>query len=105
MSYCWVYTTTAGMEEAKTIGHILVEERLAACVNIWPEILSIYRWSGSVEQDREVALVAKTKADCFDSIKNRILELHSYDNPCILQVPITDGALPYLKWINDETSI
>lgn len=105
MTYCWAYITATNLDEAKSIGKKLVEERLAACVNIWPEVISIYRWKENIEEGTETAFIAKTTSKKFADVKKRVQELHSYDNPCVIQLPITEGSPSYLTWIDQETSI
>jgi len=102
MQYCFIYITTGDETEARKIGRTLVEERLAACVNIHP-IQSIYRWEGNIEEQAEMALFIKTKAGLADEIIERVKELHSYEVPCIVSLPIEKGYPDYLKWIEDST--
>ena len=95
--------TTAGSEaEARTIAFALVERRLAACANIIPRIQSIYRWQGKMEEAEEYLLLVKTTADHFTQVRDAIEELHSYDLPECVAVPIWDGSEPYLKWIDSS---
>lgn len=98
-----VYITCAHLAEAETIGAVLVNERLAACVNILPGMRSVYRWQGQVEQAEEVVLIAKSRADLFDSLAVRVRGLHSYATPCIVALPIMAGEPNYLNWIAAET--
>lgn len=94
--------TTAGSEaEAETIASALIEERLAACVNVMP-VRSVYTWQGKVHHDAEWQLVIKTRADRFDSLSNRVRELHSYDTPELIALPIEQGSADYLAWLNDQ---
>lgn len=94
--------TTAGSEaEAETIASALIEERLAACVNVMP-VRSVYTWQGKVQHDAEWQLVIKTRADRFDSLSNRVRELHSYDTPELIALPIEQGSADYLAWLNDQ---
>lgn len=88
------------MEEAKRIGRALIEDRLAACVNIFP-IESIYRWEG-IQESSEIGILAKTRADKVREIKARVVELHSYEVPCIVSWEIKEGSKEYLKWIGDS---
>jgi periplasmic divalent cation tolerance protein len=98
-----VLITVSGEEEAARIGRQLVESRLAACVNIVPSIRSIYRWEGSVQDEREVLMIAKTRKDLFGGLREKVKELHSYTVPEILALPVAEGLLEYLSWITEET--
>lgn len=102
-AYVSVYMTASSAEEADRIASALVEERLAACVNILGAIRSVYRWDGAVRNDTEVALIAKTRAALFDALAARVRALHSHDVPCIVSWPIEAGNPAYLSWIGDET--
>lgn len=102
--YVSVYMTAASADEADRIASALVEERLAACVNILGGIRSVYRWDGAVQSDAEVALVAKTRAALFGALAARVRALHSYEVPCIVSWPIEAGNPAYLTWIGDETA-
>ena len=97
-----IYITTSGQEESARIGRRLVGERLAACVNIIPSIKSFYHWEGSLEEDEESVLIVKTTSELTQQIIKRVRELHSYDNPCIISIPITGGSRDYLEWLNNE---
>jgi len=99
--YCFIYATAGSSKEAKRIGRCLVEERLAACVNIFP-IQSIYRWGGKVERAREVVLIAKTNKKLVEKITRRIRELHSYEVPCIVSFNIERGFKKFLRWIDES---
>ena len=102
MQYYSVYVTTEDEDEAMVIGRILVEEKLAACVNIHP-MFSIYWWQGDVQEDTEVALLVKTKAGLVDEVINRVKQLHSQEVPCIVAWPIEKGNPDYLKWVEEST--
>lgn len=102
MQYHSIYITTKDEEEARRIGRKLVEEKLAACINIHP-IKSIYRWGGGIEEEEETALLVKTKAELADEVIERVKELHSYEVPCIVSLPIEKGNPDYLKWIKEST--
>ena len=102
MQYRSIYITAGDEAEARKIGKTLVEEKLAACVNIHP-IKSIYRWEGKIEEEEEIALFVKTKAELADEVIARVKELHSYDVPCIVSFPIEKGYPDYLKWIEEST--
>jgi periplasmic divalent cation tolerance protein len=88
--------------DAQRIARTLVEERVAACVNIVPGITSIYRWKGAVEQEGEVLLVIKTMAQQVDALKARLLELHPYELPEVVVIPIVGGHGAYLAWIAEQ---
>ncbi len=101
--YVLVYSTAGDREEAKRIARRLIEEGLAACVNIWP-IESVYEWEGEVEEDEEVALLVKTTAEKAERVVRRIVELHSYDVPAVLVVPVLGGHEEFLEWIKEQVS-
>lgn len=88
--------------QAERIARALVEARLAACVNLLPGATSIYRWEGKVRRDREVLLVVKSRASLAKRIEQRVLELHSYENPEILHLPVRSGSRAYVAWLLGE---
>ncbi len=97
-----VLTTAGTKDEAKNIASALVERRLAACVNITQPIDSVYRWKGAVESAEEWLLIIKTTASAFESVRNTIGELHSYELPECIMLPIEDGSAAYLDWITEN---
>ncbi|MFA4995104.1 MAG: divalent-cation tolerance protein CutA [Bdellovibrionales bacterium] len=99
-----VYMTASSRDEADKIALALVEEKLAACVNIFPGILSVYKWAGTIRHSEECAMIAKIRSDQFDAFQKRVKELHSYECPCIVAVPVVAGSEEYLDWIRKETS-
>lgn len=100
-----IVLSTAGSEvEARKIARHLVERQLAACVNIIPQIESIYRWQGEIETGREWLLLIKTRAKSFSAVREAILELHSYDLPECIAVAIENGSPEYLEWMADSLS-
>jgi periplasmic divalent cation tolerance protein len=99
-----VLTTAASEEVAHKIARHLVERRAAACVNIVPHITSIYRWQGHVEEAREWLLIVKTTAAAFGQVSHAIAELHSYEVPECVCLPIEDGSPAYLEWIAESVS-
>lgn len=101
MEFVDVYITTKP-SEAKKIARELVKKRLAACVNIFP-IRSVYRWKGKLFEEKEIALVVKTRKQLFKKIEKTVKSLCSYDVPCILLSKIEKGHKPYLDWIRKET--
>ncbi|MCS7285693.1 MAG: divalent-cation tolerance protein CutA [Anaerolineae bacterium] len=94
-----VLITTNSFEEALKIGRILVEEKLAACVNVVPEVFSFYWWEGKVQEDKESLMVVKTTASSFPALEGRVRELHSYTVPEIIALPIREGYKGYLDWV------
>ena len=99
-----VFITASKEDEAVTIARALVEDRLAGCVNIVRNIRSIYRWQGNIEDDNEVLMIAKTKKKLFKALEKKVEELHSYDVPEIIAMPIAEGSNDYLKWLKDATA-
>ena len=99
-----VLVTCPDEETAEAIARTLVEERLAACVHVTAEVRSIYRWRGSVEEALERLLVIKARADRLDALAARIVELHPYEVPEVLAVPVERGLAPYLDWLRTEGS-
>jgi len=100
--YKLVLTTAGSQEEARTIARALVERRLAACVNIVPQIESIYRWRDAVDEAQEWLLLIKTSGSVFDRVRAAIQELHSYEVPECICLTIEDGSPRYLEWIADS---
>ncbi|MFO0753602.1 MAG: divalent-cation tolerance protein CutA [Thermodesulfovibrionales bacterium] len=98
-----VYITAPGEEEAVKIARTLVEERLAACVNLVKGIRSLYRWEGKIEDDSEVLMIAKTRRELFASLQQRVKELHPYSVPELIALPIVGGSPDYLCWLHDAT--
>lgn len=95
-------TTCGSLEEARTIGCALVERQLAACVNIVPQVESIYRWKGELETATEFLLVIKTTSGAFDRLRDALRELHSYEVPECIEIAVTDGSAAYLEWIEES---
>lgn len=94
-----VFMTAANGEEAARLAEMLVGAHLAACVQILPEMESVYRWEGKIERQPEVLLLAKTTRAKFDDLEREVRALHSYDTPEIIAVPITIGSGAYLQWL------
>jgi periplasmic divalent cation tolerance protein len=98
-----VWTTVAAGAKGVELASILVAERLAACVNVLPEMDSIYRWKGQVEVARERQVIMKTTTDRVSHLKARLHELHEYEVPEFLVLPIAGGSDEYLRWIREST--
>jgi periplasmic divalent cation tolerance protein len=99
-----VVLTTVGVDgDPASIARTLVTERLAACVNVLPEMISVYRWKGSVEQDREQQLVIKTSEASLAALESRLGELHPYEVPEFLVLRVSGGAERYLAWMKETT--
>jgi periplasmic divalent cation tolerance protein len=94
-----VFSTFADAATARNVAFKLVEERLAACANIVPQIESIYRWQGKIESATEVFVIFKTTHGRYQQLENRLRELHPYEVPEIVQIQIRDGLPAYLNWI------
>lgn len=103
MSNSLIYVTAANRDEALKLARTVVSERLAACANLLGPITSVYWWDGKLNEDEEVALVLKTRADLVEKLTARIRELHSYECPCVVALPIEGGNPAFLEWINTET--
>ncbi len=101
--YCLAFSTCPDREEALRIARILTQEQLAACVSIVPEILSVYRWKGAVEEASEVLLLIKTARSLVPGLQNRLTEIHPYEVPEFITLPISGGLPAYLSWIGEET--
>ncbi|GAA6749344.1 divalent-cation tolerance protein CutA [Thermus brockianus] len=98
-----VLITVPTEEVGRALARTLVEEGLAACVNIVPGLTSIYRWQGEVMEDRELLLIVKTTTFAFPKLKERVLSLHPYTVPEIIALPIAEGHGPYLAWLRANT--
>ncbi len=94
--------TCPTMVIAQNIAEQLVTEKLAACVNILPNISSVYRWQGNIVSDTEIQLFIKSKIECFDLLNDRIKQLHPYDTPEVIALNIQQGDHQYLNWINES---
>lgn len=99
-----VLTTVGSEDQARTIAEALVEQHLAACVNILPAVRSIYRWKGKLWDDEELMLVIKTTTGVFAALSKAIRDLHSYELPEILALPVIDSDPAVLAWLNKAVS-
>jgi periplasmic divalent cation tolerance protein len=100
----FVYTTYPSLVEAQKAGDALVGARLAACVNILPGMVSIYRWQGAVERAEEVVMIVKTRASLAEEVRASVKTMHPYDTPAILVLPIESVDDRYFAWILAETA-
>jgi periplasmic divalent cation tolerance protein len=98
-----VLVTCGSEEEALKIAHSLVEERVAACVNVVSPVRSIYRWEGKILDEKEWILIIKTQRQRFEQLEKKVKSLHSYSVPEIIGLPIVEGASSYLKWLEEMT--
>lgn len=98
--YILILNTCPDLSEAKRIASVLVESGVSACVNIIPNIASVYRWKGLVEYQEECLLIIKSRADCFPAVRDKILGQHPYELPEVIAVPLVDGFDKYLRWID-----
>jgi periplasmic divalent cation tolerance protein len=97
-----VLTNCGSAEEAAKIARVLVEKKLAACVNVMPAVRSFYRWKGVIEDEQESLLVIKSSRALFNDLRVEIEKLHSYEVPEVIAVPIVDGSEGYLEWLDRE---
>jgi len=100
-----VLTTTASREDAERIARVLVEERLAACVQVLGPISSTYRWQGAIETSQEWLCLAKSRRNLYEAIEKAIRGVHPYQVPEILAVPIVAGSADYLAWLDQEVKV
>jgi periplasmic divalent cation tolerance protein len=98
-----ILTTVPAAGRAEALARSLVDERLAACVNVLATMTSFYRWQGKIEQEEERQIVIKTTRDRVEAVKSRLLDLHSYEVPEFLVLPVSDGSTGYLDWVRRET--
>jgi periplasmic divalent cation tolerance protein len=104
MSEHCVVLVTCPPGEAPALAENLVEERLAACVNVVPSVRSVYRWEGKLAREEEALLVIKTRRDRFEALRARVVALHGYAVPEVIALPVEAGFGPYLEWVTRETS-
>ncbi len=97
-----VLSTVGSQADAERIARAVVERRLAACVNVLPGVTSFYRWKGELAKDGEWLLVMKTRAERFEALRAAVLELHAYETPELIALPIADGDPAYLRWLDEQ---
>lgn len=98
--YILILSTCPDLSGARRIASLLVESGVSACVNIIPNIASVYRWKGLVEYQEECLLIIKSRVDCFPAVRDKILEQHPYELPEVIAVPLVEGFDKYLRWID-----
>lgn len=101
---CLCYVTAGSHDDALRIARAVVAEQLAACANVIGGMTSVYRWDGAVQEDAEVVLLLKTRAELVERLTARVVALHSYDCPCVVALPIEGGNPAFLRWIDAETA-
>jgi periplasmic divalent cation tolerance protein len=99
-----VHVTMPNADTARSIGRTLVQERLAACVNVVPGVVSIYSWKGALQEEEEVLCLIKTSPQRFDRLRARVVELHPYDVPEVMAFAVDDGSREYLDWVQSTTT-
>jgi periplasmic divalent cation tolerance protein len=97
-----VLSTCGSLEEAQRLARALVEKRLAACVNIVPNLRSVYRWKDAIEEEEEVLLVIKTSRPLLEDLRSEIERLHCYEVPEVIAIQVVDGSERYLAWLDRE---
>lgn len=102
--FIFIYVTCPSVDLAKTIASHLIHEKLVACANLLPGMISIYRWNNEIEHDDEVILILKTQKKLFPIIEEKIQALHEAKCPCIVALPVVLGSKPYLDWLAAETN-
>jgi periplasmic divalent cation tolerance protein len=103
MSYLFAYITVADMAQAEETGKVLVENRLAACVNIFSGMQSMYMWKGKMEKSQETVVIAKTTEKLKERLLEQVKKTHSYDCPCVVFLPVAGGNPDFLQWIDEVT--
>lgn len=100
----FIYVTYPSDEDARSVSRALLEERLVACANIFQPHQSMYWWEGEIQNEREVAVIYKTRRDLFEPVEAKVKELHPYDVPCIVSLPVEKGAQDFVNWMREQTS-
>ena len=99
-----IYSTFPSPEAAETVGGVLVDRALAACVNILPGMTSVYMWQGQRHRDAETVMVIKTRAQIADSVVAEARRMHPYTNPAFIVLPVSGGSADFLRWIEEQTA-
>ena len=98
---CLVYVTVKDEDEGLAIAQKMVEKRLAACANLYPKITSLFNYQNQIQTQEEAVLLLKTTVQAYDELERIIIEIHSYDDPCVLKIPIEGGAADFMSWIKN----
>jgi periplasmic divalent cation tolerance protein len=105
MNTFMIYVTTKDGDEARRIGKLLVQSRLAACVNVFEQMHSIYEWNGELQEDLEAVMIAKTIEAKVPAVIEAVRRSHSYQIPCILALPVKDGNPDFIDWIAQQVKV
>ena len=100
--YGFVYTTVPNIKEAQHISQICIHQKWAACANIYPSMVSVYNWKGKVKEEQEVVLLLKTRKDLFKDLCDTLTKNHSYECPCIVFIPFSEGYNPFFSWMDSQ---
>jgi periplasmic divalent cation tolerance protein len=103
VKFCWIYTTTSSKREAQKISSHLLNKKLIACANIFSPIESHYRWKSKNQKSKEFAVVFKTRSALYKKIEKEISKIHSYECPCIVEIPWLNTSKTFGQWIISET--
>jgi periplasmic divalent cation tolerance protein len=103
MSVQLLYVTCSGMEEARRIAALLLEEGRIACANILPGMRALYRWEGQLREDEECVLLLKTRSELAEEVREAVVRAHSYDVPAVLVLDVAGGYPPFLEWVREQT--
>ena len=103
MTVSLCYVTAGNRDAAVRIGRAVVEERLAACANVFDGMTSVFLWQGAIEEASEAVLILKTRSELVDRLVERVKALHDYDCPCVVALPVDGGNQAFLDWIAQET--
>lgn len=103
MNYYFAYITAGSIDEARHLGKALLQDQLVACINIIEQMESMFMWEGEFQNEKEVIVIAKTKAELVNDLIEKVKVEHSYDCPCVVTLPVQGGNQDFLNWIHEET--
>lgn len=101
--FCFVYSTYPDLETARAAARLVVDQKLVACVNIYPKMMSVYMWQGKLQESAEYAALFKTRHSLVDKVISTLWEIHTYELPCFVVLPLEGGSGDYLAWVRDQT--